>query len=355
MPAQPQPVPSSGRSTESLAFTGSGAEYFRIWIVNLTLSILTLGIYSPWAKVRRLQYFHRHTRLGGSGFDYHGKPGAILKGRVLALMLLGSLEAAYNIDLTVGIALTIPVVAALPWLLMRSLSFRLRNTSWRGIRFGFAPQLADAYRALLMWPVLAILTLGALLPRAWRELKAFQHGSSRFGNDAFAFLVPTRAVYRVFALALGIFLLAPLAIGLVGVALLGGLDSGVDPRLDLAWAWLFIGGFAVLYAGFVAVKPFLDAHLQNLAWNGTTLGEHSFDSRLRFPALLWITLSNLVLTIVSLGLFRPFAVVRLARYRVECMTLRVAGSLDNFIAAQGSDIGAFGEEVGEFMDIDIAL
>jgi uncharacterized membrane protein YjgN (DUF898 family) len=348
-------VPSASRSAESLTFTGSGAEYFRIWIVNLTLSILTLGIYSPWAKVRRLQYFHRHTRLGGSGFDYHGRPGAILKGRVLALVLLGSLDAAYNIDRTAGIALTIPVVVALPWLVMRSLAFRLRNTSWRGIRFGFAPRLADAYRALLMWPVLAILTLGALLPRAWRELKAFQHGNSRFGRDAFAFHVPTRAVYRVFGQALGIFLLAPLAIGLAGVALLGGLDSGVDPRLDLAWTWLFIGGFAALYAGFVAVKPFLHAHLQNLVWNGTTLGEHAFESRLRFTALLWITLSNLVLTLVSLGLFRPFAVVRLARYRIECMTLDVAGSLDDFSAEQGADVDAFGEEVGEFMDIDIAL
>ena len=355
MPAEFQPVPSVSRLTESLAFTGSGAGYFGIWIVNLTFTILTLGIYSPWAKVRRLQYFHRHTRLGGSGFDYHGQPGAILKGRVLALVLLGSLEAAYSIDRIAGIALLTVVVAALPWLVMRSLAFQLRNSSWRGIRFSFAPRTADAYRALLLWPALAILTLGALLPRAYRELKAFQHGNSRFGRDAFAFHVPTRAVYQVFGQALVMFLLAPLGIGLAGVALLGGLDSGMDPRLDVAWAWLFAGGFIALYAGFVAVKPFLDARLQNLVWNGTTLGEHGFESRLHFGTLLWITLSNLALTVVSFGLFRPFAVVRLARYRVECMVLQVAGSLDGFIAAQGAEIEAFGEEVGEFMDIDIAL
>jgi hypothetical protein len=44
---------SSARAPEQLHFTGSGAEYFGIWIVNLLLTILTLGIYSAWAKVRR--------------------------------------------------------------------------------------------------------------------------------------------------------------------------------------------------------------------------------------------------------------------------------------------------------------
>ena len=65
-------------------FTGKGWEYFRIWIVNLLLTILTLGVYSAWAKVRRLQYFYRNTRLDGASFEYHGTPIAILKGRVNA-------------------------------------------------------------------------------------------------------------------------------------------------------------------------------------------------------------------------------------------------------------------------------
>lgn len=56
-PAVPQPL--------RVRFCGSGSEYFRIWIVNLLLTIVTLGIYSAWAKVRTLQYFYRNTQLGG--------------------------------------------------------------------------------------------------------------------------------------------------------------------------------------------------------------------------------------------------------------------------------------------------
>ena len=53
-----------------VVFTGNAREYFGIWIVNLLLSILTLGIYSAWAKVRRKKYFYQHTLIDGAGFDY---------------------------------------------------------------------------------------------------------------------------------------------------------------------------------------------------------------------------------------------------------------------------------------------
>src|SRR3954464_5090136 len=69
---------------QPVRFTGRAGEYFGIWIVNLLLTIVTLGIYSPWAKVRRLHYFYRHTALAGSSFDFHGSPIRILIGRAIA-------------------------------------------------------------------------------------------------------------------------------------------------------------------------------------------------------------------------------------------------------------------------------
>jgi uncharacterized membrane protein YjgN (DUF898 family) len=72
-------------------FSGNGLEYFRIWLVNVALSILTLGVYSAWAKVRTNRYFWRHTHLDATSFDYVANPVAILKGRLLVLgFFLGS-------------------------------------------------------------------------------------------------------------------------------------------------------------------------------------------------------------------------------------------------------------------------
>src|ERR1700761_2385520 len=77
-------------------FQGSGGEYFKIWIVNLALSIITLGIFSAWAKVRTRRYFLGNTVLAGHSFDYHGQPLRILLGRIIALVLLGGYSLSVN-------------------------------------------------------------------------------------------------------------------------------------------------------------------------------------------------------------------------------------------------------------------
>ena len=70
-----------------MTFHGSGREFFGIWIVNIVLSLLTLGIYSAWAKVRTKKYFYGNTELAGDRFDYHATPKQILIGRVIAALV----------------------------------------------------------------------------------------------------------------------------------------------------------------------------------------------------------------------------------------------------------------------------
>jgi uncharacterized membrane protein YjgN (DUF898 family) len=77
---------SSAVAPVPVRFTGSGAEYFGIWIVNLLLTIVTIGIYSAWAKVRKKRYFYAHTKIDGDSFEYRGKPIAIQKGRIIAVV-----------------------------------------------------------------------------------------------------------------------------------------------------------------------------------------------------------------------------------------------------------------------------
>src|SRR3981189_3861669 len=76
-----------GEQRYPVEFTGSTGQYFRIWIVNLALTVLTLGLYSAWAKVRKRRYFYTHTRIDGESFEYRGRPIAILKGRLIAVAL----------------------------------------------------------------------------------------------------------------------------------------------------------------------------------------------------------------------------------------------------------------------------
>lgn len=61
-------------------FTGSGSKYFRIWIVNLRLMFVTLGICHHLAKVRWLSYSHANTLVGGEPLGFHADPKKMLKG-----------------------------------------------------------------------------------------------------------------------------------------------------------------------------------------------------------------------------------------------------------------------------------
>src|SRR5207249_11793048 len=97
-------------------FTGTAAEYFRIWIVNLFFTLATLGIYSAWAKVRKRRYFYGSTRLDGDSFDYFASPKAILNGRIIAVAIFAIYALAGELYPHSRYAFWAVGVLAFPWL-----------------------------------------------------------------------------------------------------------------------------------------------------------------------------------------------------------------------------------------------
>ncbi|HEX7488750.1 MAG TPA: DUF898 family protein, partial [Anaeromyxobacteraceae bacterium] len=145
-----------------IRFTGSGGEYFRIWIVNLLLTLVTLGIWSAWAKVRKTRYFWSNTQLAGAAFQYHGNPGAILRGRLVAGAFFVAYWVAGKISVTAGLVAGGALMLLGPWLFYMSMRFKLANTSWRGLRFGFDSTAGRAYAVLAPAVVLGVLFFEAL-------------------------------------------------------------------------------------------------------------------------------------------------------------------------------------------------
>jgi len=355
LPAQFQPEPL--RDELPLSFTGSGGEYFRIWIVNVLLSIVTLGIYSAWAKVRRERYFLNNTLLDHSAFEYHADPVNILKGRLLvaAVLIVGNLISQFSPIL--NLVVFVLYLCGLPWMISRAMRFRAHYTSWRGLRFGFDGTAGAAAKAWILWPIAAALTLGILTPYALAAQRRYLVNHLKFGTARFEVELPVGPIYRMFLGVAVVFVGAILVAALIGfgVASMGGTEA-IGPNSERAMAGM-VGMFSVfgLYLGIAIIAPYISVRMTNLTLNRSNLGDHGFVSRMKARRYLFIVISNWLLTAITLGLFRPFAVVRLHKYRVENIALLPAGTLDDFVTAQEGEVRVFGEEAADLLDIDLGF
>ncbi len=353
-PMHDQPV--EAPSPEKFSFTGSGSEYFRIWIVNLLLSIVTLGIYSAWAKVRKTRYFYDSTRLAGASFEYHGNPMAILKGRLIALVLIGGYQIVFKFSVVLGFIALLLVIFLLPWLVWKSMQFRLYNSSYRGIRFGFRGSLGKTYFAFLLLPLLTMMTAYLLMPLAHQQIKKFQHEESRFGSTHFSFHATPENFYKTYLIGFLIVFGGVLAIGIAFGGTIAGIFAAGGAKKSGAAGIALIGlAIFAVYLWIVMSFPIFLTLIQNLIWRNTRLGKHQFRSDMKWGKVVSIALTNLFGIFLTLGLFIPFAQIRSIKYRIESMSLIPDSSLDHFISDSQAQTSATGEGVADLLGFDLSL
>lgn len=341
-------------TVEAFTFSGRGSEYFRIWIVNLLLSIVTLGIYSAWAKVRRTRYFYDNTNLNSSSFEYHGNPLAILKGRIIAVVLIAAYNIAFQLSPILGLLALLLMLGALPWLIWKSYQFKLYNSSYRGIRFGFRGNAKESYVKYLLLPILSVITAGLLLPFAHQRSKKYLHEESKFGKTHFSFDASAGSFYKAYLIAAAIALVGYSVIFMIfgSTALVAFGDPKNAGRDALGLLSLM---FFCIYAWTFLIVPLFLSMIQNLIWSHTKLGQHQFHSTLKWSKMAFIMITNLIGIAVTLGLFTPFAQIRALKYRVESVTLNAVGSLDNFVADKEAHGSATSEGISDLLDFDLSL
>jgi uncharacterized membrane protein YjgN (DUF898 family) len=334
----------------AVEFRGTGREYFRVWIVNATLIVLTLGLYGPWAKVRTRRYFYGNTVLAGHSFDYHGAPLRILLGRAIVAALAVAGVIAAGIGPWAQGAWTLAAVAAFPWLVLQTLRFNARNTSWRGVRFNLFATWREAVIACLVWPLAGALTL-FLIPlarRAWDGLRIdhLSFDGRRFRTDY--------SQTRMFAIfATGFVLIVGVLVVMIGATM--GVLLVTTRMHDMVKSFIipidpsdFGQVFTLLFgtcAFFIAI--FVLQMANNLTLSSTTIeGGHRIVSRASPWRVAGIVMGNVVLTGLTLGLYWPFAKVRLARYRMQRCEVIAMGDVDDFVAEALEMQSTVGRELG---------
>lgn len=331
-------------------FTGSAAEYFRIWIVNLLFSLVTLGIYSPWAKVRKKRYFYGSTRLDGDSFDYFGSPKAILKGRIIAFAIFVAYALAGELYPSSHFLFWGAGFLLFPWLVVRALGFNARNSAWRGLRFDFAAPARRAARVYIGMLAVVVLTAGIAWPWFVARQKSFVVSHHAFGATQLHCELPARAFFGIYFRGglIVIALAAPL--GLLVAVVLAWLRLGPES------AWIAgLLAIAALYAGYAVAYAYIQARTTNLLWNGTSAPGLRFSSSLGALRLAGLYLGNIAAAVCSAGLLIPWGVVRALRYRLENIAVTIEREEPHLANPALRQVGATGQELGDFFNIDLGL
>lgn len=140
-----------------LEFEGSGAEYFKIWIVNVLLLICTMGLYYPWAKVRKQRYLYANSTFDGRNFEYHATGKQLFFAYLIAMACFIVFLILQNVSPVSGSVVLLLFFLATPWIIWRSLQFSTRMTSFSNVRFAFSGSLGPAYLNFLLLPFLLMI------------------------------------------------------------------------------------------------------------------------------------------------------------------------------------------------------
>jgi uncharacterized membrane protein YjgN (DUF898 family) len=392
---------------KTLSFEGSGAEYFKIWIVNILLIVVTLGLYYPWAKVRNLRYFYGNSILEGRNFEYHATGKQLFVAYLIAMALFIGYITVQNIfPLASGIVVLI-FFLGFPWVIWRSFMFGMRMTSFSNVRFSFTGSLGGAYINFLLIPIgffvaiyipiiaivvttmfagaitatigiviaIAIIASLALALYFFALIKkrhtSYAINGYRYGQGQFITTLTTKAFIKIALKTLGlgclvmlvffglIAVLVSLTIGFSSVtgiqdsvnnpeAMQHLLGSGIVTVLICSHIGMIIASFLIMAYSHTRQRSYIFA-------NTRLDDEITFHSSLTMAALAWVMISNLLLIMLTLGLALPWAKVRMTTLVLTNTHVNTELGFDHYISQQQTKQSALGDQIGDAFDVDVGL
>jgi len=173
-------------------FFGKGSEYFAIMIVNWLLTLVTLGIYYPWARAKRLKYIYGQTALNDERFNFAGTGKEMFRGFIKVILFYVIVMGVYmllilkQMPFPAILFLLLAMFAVIPLVIHGSFRYRMSRTSYRGIRFGYRGNRNELFKSYIKWSLLTIATLG--IYSAWMNMnvRRYTHQNIRYGEIEFS-------------------------------------------------------------------------------------------------------------------------------------------------------------------------
>jgi uncharacterized membrane protein YjgN (DUF898 family) len=352
----------SSNNEKSITFTpvafdfhGKAVEFWQIWIVNVLLSVITLGIYSAWAKVRTMRYFYGNTELDGHRFNYLATPIQVLKGRIIAVILFGLYYVISSLFPVAAIFLMLAMLFLFPLFICTSLRFNLRMSSYRNVKFDFKGKYGEALVNFLILPIVSLFTLYLALPWVLKRIDNFLISNVSYGDKQFKPELSTSKYYSASLITLLFmcitFGLFAVVIGMVGMSFA---QFTAEETPQFSWALVIMFAFYIIIIN--VVSAYYQATIRNHMFNNTEVEKVAkFNSTFDFLSLAWLHLSNLLLIMCTFALAYPWAKIRAAQYAVNHTQVKLSDEKEKVIDQLGEEQTAIGDEIANVFDVDIAL
>ena len=366
----------AGAPVYRLEHSGRGGELFLIFLVNLALTVLTLGIYRFWGKTRIRRYVWSHSSLLGEPLEYTGRGIELFLGALFALALVYG--PIIGLFVWLGIESSAPdpqagpaaarigslvflilFVAMLLWAMLYYVAvfaawrYRIGRTAWLGIRGGMEGSAWSYGFLALCLGALNVLTFGWTKP--WADSVIFRYRLARtwFGNRNFGSELNVGGLYGSFALAwFGTAFVAMVSIFVVGAVF--GMAGWGNPfgQTELPWQAeaTKVGGYlAPLIAYQLLICGYKAALIRNIA--GTlTFGSVRFACPVTFGQVFRLRVPNFLLMALTLGFAYPWVVLRTARFIARHVEFR-GDPREATIEQTVVGTPAYGEGLMEFLGI----
>jgi uncharacterized membrane protein YjgN (DUF898 family) len=356
-----------------LRYDGTIGGLYRIYLPNLLLTIVTLGIYRFWGVTRIRRYVWANTSMEGDAFEYDGTgkqlflsfllAGAMLFGLALAAGVSAAVVGQYDRKLAllpvIALELLVVILAlAAPFSAQR---YRLSHSLWRGIRGGMEGSAVKYGIRSLAYYILAGITLYQLLPWAALRLRERLINASYLGDLKFSARGRAGRLYLVF-LATFVAIVALGGIVAVGVWTIDAaglramaLDrpgAGIDPATHSLARHAFyyiIGGYLAFGIGGALISCAYTAAFWRNLLGGTQLGGLQLGTGVSALTLLGLLAGNVGILAITLGFGQPIVIHRTLRFYAR--NVLVTGALDAASIRQSTrPVSGFGE--GMFQQLD---
>lgn len=310
-----------------------------IYIVNWLLTLLTVGIYSFWGKVKARKYLYGQSEFVGERFAYHGTGKELFFGFLKLLIFLLPL-ALFLIFFQNPIAFAIAYLgffALLPLALFGSRRYQMSRTSWRGIHFSFRGSLKDCYRIFITGGLLLLVTFGFYFPYFRVNLRRYWMNHTYYGNVPFHYNGKGVDLFHIYIRF--VLISIGLAVG-SGLLFFIGMTSG---KIFFYFApFLYI----LIYLGLAVLWMHYEAKEYCFHWEHTFFDQAPFTATMTGWDLLSIRIKHIIFLVLTLGFAFAWTKIDKLRFLFEKTALL---DTPDFAEIHWDERGPTGSAAGESM------